>query len=412
VSHHVLLGTSLARQEDVAVADSALAGIRVLDLTQVMAGPFCTMVLADLGADVIKVEVPGTGDQTRSSWGRPGPGADSAGFYALNRNKRSVEVDLRSEAGLSAFLGLVDTADIVIESFRPGVTGRLGIDYAALAARKPELVYASISGFGQSGPYSQRPGYDLIAQGMAGAVSVTGEDNGAPVKCGLPVGDLGAGLFCGIGILTAYLHRVRTGEGQYVETSLYEAVLAMSVWESAEYWSTGNVPQRLGSAHRMSAPYEILRTRDGYLAIGANNQRLWQKLCDAIDRPDLREDPRFATNTDRMDNRAALAAELEAVFGARDTDDWVGLLLGAGVPAGPILDYGQILGGDPHALARGMIQQVTHPVAGQVNVLGPPLKLSRTPASIRRPPPLLGEHNAEVLAERPVASDAAGHADG
>jgi formyl-CoA transferase len=398
------------------MAESALAGIRVLDLTQVMAGPFCTMVLADLGADVIKVEVPGTGDQTRSSWGRPGPGGDSAGFYALNRNKRSVELDLRSESGLSAFLALVDTADVVIESFRPGVTTRLGIDYPALSARKPELIYASISGFGQSGPYSQRPGYDLIAQGMAGAISVTGEADGPPVKCGLPIGDLGAGLFCGIGILSAYLHRARTGEGQHVETSLYEAVLAMSVWESAEYWRTGNVPQRLGSAHRMSAPYEVLRTRDGYLAIGANNQRLWEKLCDAIGRPDLREDPRFSTNAERMDNRAALSAELEESFQSRGTDDWVALLLDAGVPAGPILDYRQILGGDPHVLARGMIQQIIHPLAGTLSVLGSPLKLSRTPASIRRPPPLLGEHNAEIPADQSLTAGGApgtgGSADG
>ena len=399
------------------MADSALAGIRVLDLTQVMAGPYCTMVLADLGADVIKVEMPGTGDQTRSSWGRPEPGADSAGFYALNRNKRSVELDLRSDAGLSTFLGLVDTADVVVESFRPGVAKRLGIDYDTLSARKPELVYASISGFGQTGPYSQRPGYDLIAQGMAGAISVTGEPDGAPVKCGLPVGDLGAGLFCGIAIVSAYLHRVRTGEGQHVETSLYEAVLAMSVWESAEYWRTGEAPQRLGSAHRMSAPYQVLRTRDGYLSIGANNQRLWEKLCDAIERPELPRDPRFGTNAQRMDNRAALAAELEGIFRTRDTDDWVALLLDAGVPAGPILDYGQILGGDPHARARGMIQQVTHPVAGPVNVLGSPLKLSRTPASIRRPPPLLGEHTAELTAQQSVtagraAEGRAGDSDG
>ncbi len=389
------------------MGDSALAGIRVLDLTQVMAGPFCTMVLADLGADVIKVEVPGAGDQTRRSWGRPGPGGDSPGFYALNRNKRSVELDLRSEDGLNTFLRLVDSADVVIESFRPGVAERLGIGYPALSARKPELVYASISGFGQSGPYSQRPGYDLIAQAMAGAISVTGEPDGAPVKCGLPIGDLGAGLLCGIGILSAYLHRLSTGEGQHVETSLYEAVLAMSVWESAEHWSTGNVPQRLGSAHRMSAPYQVLRSSDGYLAIGANNQRLWARLCDAIGRPELTDDPRFAANADRMDNRPALIAELEPIFRARGTDEWVELLLGAGVPAGPVLDYGQILGGDPHALARGMIQQIAHREAGTLNLVGSPLKLSRTPASIRRPPPVLGEHNAEIAGFHDITADGA-----
>jgi crotonobetainyl-CoA:carnitine CoA-transferase CaiB-like acyl-CoA transferase len=404
-------GRTIPRREDTAVTDSALAGARVLDLTQVMAGPFCTMMLADLGADVIKVELPGVGDQTRSSWGRPRPGADSPAFYALNRNKRSVALDLRSEAGLSAFFDLAGTADIVVENFRPGVTKRLGIDYPVLSARNPALVYAGISGFGQWGPYSQRPGYDLIAQGMAGAISITGEPDGAPVKCGLPVGDLGAALFSAIGILAAYVHRMRTGEDQYVETSLYEAILAMSVWESTEYWSTGSVPKPLGSANRMSAPYEVLRTRDGYLTIGANNQRLWERLCGAIERPDLRDDPRFRTNADRMDNRAALAAELEAVFAARDTGEWVAALIDAGVPAGPILDYGQILDGDPHALARGMIEEMIHPDAGRLKVLGSPLKLSRTPATIRRPPPLIGQHTEEVLDTFRAASGAAGDPD-
>jgi formyl-CoA transferase len=362
------------------------------------------MVLADLGADVIKVEPPGAGDKIRRSWGDQRPGADSPAFYALNRNKRSVALDLRSPAGLDSFLGLVDGADIVVENFRPGVTKRLGIDYPVLSARNPALVYASISGFGQRGPYSQRPGYDLIAQGMAGAISVTGEPGGAPVKCGLPIGDLGAALFAGVGILAAYIHRLRTGEGQYVETSLYEAILAMSVWESAQYWATGSVPGPLGSAHRLSAPYEVLPTRDGHLAIGANNQRLWERLCDAVGRPELRADKRFVTNADRMDNRAALIAELIAIFSTRETSAWVQVLLDAGVPAGPILDYGQILGGDPHALAREMIREIAHPDAGLLKLLGSPLKLSLTPASIRRPPPLLGQHTAEVLAAARAAS--------
>ncbi|GIH19262.1 CaiB/BaiF CoA transferase family protein [Rugosimonospora africana] len=381
------------------MTETALHGIRVLDLTQVMAGPFCTMLLADLGADVIKIEIPGTGDQTRQSWGRPEPGADSPAFYALNRNKRSVELDLRSRGGREAFLALVDTADVVVENFRPGVTKRLGIDYDTLVERNPALVYASISGFGQTGPYAERPGYDLIAQGMAGAISITGEPDGAPVKCGLPVGDLGAGMFCATAILAACIHRDRTGRGQYVETSLYEAVLAMGVWESTEYWATGRVPQRLGSANRMSAPYQVLATRDGYLTIGANNERLWQRLCEGLGRPELLDDPRFVNNADRMDRRAELAATLEATLRTRDTDEWVNDLLAAGVPCGPILDYGQILDGDPHASARGMVQRVEHPVAGTVTVLGSPMKLADTPVTIRRPPPLLGEHTAEVLAE-------------
>jgi crotonobetainyl-CoA:carnitine CoA-transferase CaiB-like acyl-CoA transferase/enoyl-CoA hydratase/carnithine racemase len=390
------------------VTDSALSGIRVLDLTQVMAGPFCTMLLADLGADVVKVELPGVGDQTRQSWGRPAPGADSPAFYSLNRNKRSIELDLRAVADRAEFFRLVGTADILVENFRPGVTSRLGIDYDTVSAANPGLVYASITGFGESGPYAQRPGYDLIAQGMAGAISITGEPGGAPVKCGLPVGDLGAGLFCAVAILAAHIHRQRTGRGQRVETSLYEAVLAMSVWESVEYWATGAVPQRLGSANRMSAPYQALRTADGYLTVGANNERLWERLCAAVGRPDLLDDPRFGSNADRMDRQEELAAALEAVLVTRDTGEWVTALLDAGVPAGPILDYGQVLGGDPHALARGMIQEVEHPTAGLVKVLGSPMKLSSTPTTIRRPPPLLGQHTEEVLTDgrRPDPGDA------
>ncbi len=379
--------------------DSALAGMRVLDLTQVMAGPFCTMVLADLGADVVKVELPGVGDQTRQSWGRPAPGADSPAFYALNRNKRSVALDLRSPEGKRHFFELAETCDVVVENFRPGVARRLGVDHDAVAAVNPAVIYASISGFGQNGPYAQRPGYDLIAQGMAGAISITGEPGGEPVKCGLPLGDLGAGLFAAVSILAAYAHRQRSGQGQYVETSLYEAVLAMSVWESTEYWATGQVPQRLGSANRMSAPYEALRTRDGYLTVGGNNQALWERLCGALNRPDLVADERFAANADRMDNRLELAAELEKTLVTRDTNAWVDDLLAAGVPCGPILDYAQILDADPHVAARQMVQTIEHPTAGPLKVLGSPMKLSGTPASLRLPPPGLGEHTEQVLAE-------------
>jgi formyl-CoA transferase len=373
--------------------------MRVLDLTQVMAGPFCTMVLADLGADVVKIEVPGVGDQTRQSWGRPRPGLDSPAFYALNRNKRSVELDLRTPRGKAAFLTLVDGADVLVENFRPGVTRGLGIDYESLAARNPALVYASISGFGQTGPYADRPGYDLIAQGMAGAISITGEPAGAPVKCGVPVADLGAALFCATAILAACRNRDRTGRGQYVETSLYEAVLAMSVWESTEYWASGQVPQRMGSAHRMTAPYQVLATRDGYLTVGANNEKLWRRLCEGLGRTELLDDPRFVTNADRMDRRAELAVTLESTLRTRDTDDWVTDLLAAGVPCGPILDYGQILDGDAHAYARGMVQHIEHPTAGTIPVLGTPMKLSDTPVTIRRPPPLLGQHTDEILDE-------------
>jgi formyl-CoA transferase len=377
----------------------ALDGLRVLDLTQVMAGPFCTMLLADLGADVIKIENPPAGDQTRRSWGYVVHGEDSRAFLALNRNKRSVCLDLKEPDDLAAFLRLVESADIVVENFRPGVTKRLGVDYETLAARNPRLIYASVSGFGQTGPYAERPGYDLIAQAMSGVMSITGTPDGTPVKCGLPVGDLGAGMFCALGIVSAVHARQRTGEGQYVETSLFEAALAMSVWESTEYWATGNVPQPLGSANRMSAPYQALRTKDGYLTLGANNERLWQRLCAALELIGLLTDPRFVTNTDRMANRDELAAELESRLATATTDEWVALLLDAGVPAGPIRDYQYVLDEDPHVRARGMVQEIEHPVEGRVRVLGSPVRMSRTPVRIRRHPPLLGEHTEEVLGE-------------
>lgn len=378
------------------MSTGALSGIRVIDLTQVMAGPFCTMLLADLGADVVKVEPPGGGDTTRHSWGSGAGGGDGPAFFALNRNKRSVCLDLGTPDGQADLRRLLATADVVVESFRPGVAAKLGVDYPAVRAVRPQVVYASLSGFGQDGPYAQRPGYDLIAQAMGGLMSVTGEPDGPPVKCGLPVTDLGAGMLCAYGILAALFHRQRTGEGQYLETSLYDAAVAMSVWESTEYWSTGQVPRPLGSAHRMSAPYQALRTADGYVTVGANNQRLWTRLCTAIGRPELVDDPRFATNPDRMRHLAELVGELEAALSGRTSAQWVEVLLAAGVPAGPVHGYDQVLS-DPHTLARGLVRTVDHPVAGPVQVLGPPVKFSATPAAVHRPPPLLDQHRDELL---------------
>jgi formyl-CoA transferase len=383
---------------DAGDAGLPLAGLRVLDLSQVMAGPFCCQMLGDMGADVIKVEPPRAGDQARRGLGFAMKGEDTAAFLAVNRNKRSVVLDLKDDAQRAIFHRLAATADVVVENFRPGVTERLGIDYATLGAADPRLIYASISGFGQTGPAATRPGYDLIAQGMAGVMSVTGEPGGDPVKCGVPVGDLSAGLFCAFAILTAYIARQRTGRGQHIDTSLFEGALALSIWETAELWATGRVPQPLGSAHRLLAPYQALRTRDGHVTVAGNNQRLWGRLCAAIGREDLVEDPRFATNDDRMANRAALVAELEAVLERRDTADWVTLLSEAGVPAGPINDYEQVLA-DPHTAAREMVVEMEHPVEGTVRGLGIPVKLSDTPGRIRRAAPLLGEHTAELLAE-------------
>jgi crotonobetainyl-CoA:carnitine CoA-transferase CaiB-like acyl-CoA transferase len=362
---------------------SALTGLRVLELTQVMAGPFCGQVLGDMGADVIKVE-PLEGDSTRQSMG-------AQSFLAVNRNKRSIALNLKSEAHRAVLHRLARDADVVLENYRPGVAAKLGAGWEELSELNPRLIYASVSGFGQTGPYAQRPGYDLIAQGLSGVMSVTGEPDGDPVKCGIPIGDLSAGLFCAVAILSAVIARERTGEGQRIDTSLFEGALALSIWETAELWGTGNIPQPHGSAHRVTAPYQALRTADGHITVGGNNQKLWQKLCEAIGRPELVEDPRFASNDDRMANRPELVRELD--LSGRTTDEWVETLIEAGVPCGPIHDYRQVFE-DEHTQAREMAVDVDG-----VRMLGIPVKMSGTPGAIRRTAPEVGEHTVEVLRE-------------
>jgi len=324
------------------------------------------------------------------------PHGESSAFLAVNRNKRSITIDLKQDEGREAFRRLVRGADVVVENFRPGVTKRLRVDYPVLAEINDRLIYASISGFGQTGPYAGRPGYDLIAQAMSGVMSVTGTPGGEPAKCGIPVADLSAGLYCAVGILTAVIAREQTGRGQYIDTSLYESALALSIWETAELWSTGHVPEPLGSAHRMSAPYQALRTRDGYVTVGANNPRLWQRFCRALDREDLLADPRFESNPDRMARKTELVADLESTLRKRDTAEWVDRLLDAGVPAGPLHDYRQVCD-DPHTLARDMVITMRHPAEGEIRGLGIPVKLSDTPGQVRRAAPLLCEHTDEIL---------------
>lgn len=373
-----------------------LEKIKVLDLTQVMAGPFCCQVLADMGADVTKVEPPETGEQSRRGMGFSMKGEDTAAFLAVNRNKKSVTLNLKEETAREVFYRLVREADVLVENYRPGVTKKLGIDYETLKEINPRLIYASISGFGQTGPYAMRAGYDLIAQGMSGVMSVTGEPEAPPAKCGIPIGDLSAGLFCAFGILTAYTAREETGEGQHIDTSLFEGALALSIWETTELWAAGRVPQRFGSAHRLSAPYQALKTRDGYINVGANNQKLWTSLCRTLGREDLLGDKRFATNADRMENRTELTEELESVLKLKDTDEWMDTLLEAGFPAGPIFNYQQVFE-DEHTKAREMMVEMDHPVEGKVKGLGIPVKLSETPGNVRRAAPLLGEHTEETL---------------
>jgi formyl-CoA transferase len=367
----------------------------VLDQTQVMAGPFCSMLLADLGADVIKIEPPG-GEHTRRER-ELAPGI-SASFLAVNRNKRALTLDLKQADGVELLKRLVSTADILVENYRPGVARRLGVDYDTLAAINPRLIYCSISGFGQTGPYASRGGFDLVAQAMSGIMSATGGDGGAPVKVGVPITDLGAGLFGLLGILCALRARRVTGRGQFVDTSLFEAGLALSAWEATEYWFTGQIPRGLGTAHRLNAPYQAFRASDGYFTVGANTDKLFIALCEAIGRPELARDPRFSDRATRLAQRGALVAEIEKATAAEPRAHWLARLDAAGVPSGPINSYPEALA-DPHTLARGMVVDLVHPGAGAVKALGVPVKLSDTPGAVDRPAPLLGQHTAEILTD-------------
>ena len=374
----------------------ALDGVRVIDLTQVMAGPFCCMLLGDMGADVIKIEPLG-GETTRQMELEVAPGV-SGPFLAVNRNKRGVTLDLKRPEGVAVLARLVETADVLVENYRTGVTQRLGIGYERLSRINPRLVYCSISGFGQTGPYADRGGYDLIAQGMSGIMSATGAEDGPPVKVGVPVTDLGAALFAVVGILCALRARRITGRGQLVDTSLYEAGLALSAWETTEYWYTGRIPQRLGTAHRLNAPYQAFKASDGHFTVGAANSKLWPAFCRLLGLEPLTEDARFKSVGDRVKNRRELEPLIEAVTTRQPREYWLARCEEAGIPAGPIYSVAEALA-DAHAQSRAMVQEYEYPGLGRVKALGNPVKLSRTPARLRKGAPRLGEDTGEVLGE-------------
>jgi formyl-CoA transferase len=375
-----------------------LTGVRVLDVSQVMAGPFASMLLGDMGADVIKIEPSDGGDQTRRAMGFKLKGNDSLGFFNLNRNKRSFALNLKSKRAREVFYDLVKTSDILLENYRPGVTKRLGIDYDTLSKINPRLIYASISGFGQTGPWSQRPGFDLIAQAMAGTMSITGHEGGPPTKSGVPVSDIGCALFVVYGIMSALIGREKTGRGQYVDGSLFEAAIAFSIWDISDYWGTGKVPTPLGTANRYSAPYQAVKAKDTYFVMGANSNKLFQQLCDLLARPELFQDARFASVSGRLANRIVLIDELEKSFASKTADEWIEALLAVGIPAGPICNIEQALTSE-HAKAREAVMEFDHPVEGRMKCIGFPVKLSETKQRVRRHPPLLGEHNEEILSE-------------
>jgi formyl-CoA transferase len=366
-----------------------------------MAGPYCAMLLADMGARVIKVEPP-AGDSTRSMAGAKGD--DSAAFNAVNRGKLGMVIDLNAEKGRSVFKRLSRGADILIENYRPGVMKRLGLDYDTIRRDNPRIIYASISGHGQTGPWAEKGGFDLIAQGLSGLMSVTGTPTSGPVKVGVPITDLGAAMFAAIGILGALHHRAATGVGQYVDTSLVDAGLALSAWEVAVYSTTGEVPAPLGTAHRLTAPYQAFRCADGYINIGSANDRNFQKVARVLGHHEWLLDARFSGNHQRIAHRDELARLIEDETARQTVAHWIGELEQAGVPCGPILDYEHALT-TPQAIAREMTIDVDHPTLGTLRALGTPIKMSETPLNPRRRAPLLGEHTDDILADAGYSSD-------
>jgi len=374
-----------------------LAGVKVLELAQIMAGPTCGLMLADLGADVIKVErVPG-GDDTRRM-DRPSVKGESASFMAMNRNKRGIALNLKLPAAQGALKRMAARADVVTENYRKGTMEKLGLGYEALRAVNPAIIYCSISGYGRTGPYAEKGGYDLIAQGMSGLMGVTGEAGRAPVKSGGPVCDINAGLLGALGVVSAYVHRLKTGEGQLIDTSLFEAGIQQLYWQAAIHFATGEVPGPTGSAHILSAPYQAFRAADGWLNIGGANQANWERMCRVLGARDWLEDPRFRSNAERMKNLDALVPLMNARLKDRKVDELIEALEAEGVPSGRINSIADVAA-DPQALAREMVVELEHPRAGRTRALGLPIKLSRTPGKVSRPAPVLGQHTREVLEE-------------
>jgi len=368
--------------------------VRVIDFTRILAGPFGSMFLGDMGAEVIKIEEPGKGDDTRG-W-PPFVGGEATYFLSVNRSKKSLTLNMKAPEGQAILRKLLAKADVVLENFRPGTMDRLGFGHAALSAINPRLVYCSVSGFGESGPEASRPGYDLIVQGESGVMDLTGFPDGPPVKVGNSIADLVAGMSAAQGILLALLARERTGRGQKVEIGMLDVMASLLTYQAGLYWNAGGQPKRRGNQHPSIVPYEVFKAKDAYLTLGVANNSLWEKACRALERPDLTRDPRFDTDANRVANRDALIPLLNEIFGARSVDDWLTRLEAAGVPAGKIKTVAEVCE-SPHLKARGMAVKLDHPKAGSVTVMGLPVRLGETPGAAVVPPPLLGQHTDEIL---------------
>ncbi|MEE2981210.1 MAG: CaiB/BaiF CoA-transferase family protein [Pseudomonadota bacterium] len=381
-----------------------LAGLKVIELAHIMAGPCCGLMLANMGANVIKVEKSPKGDDTRS-FTPPDIGGEAASFLMVNRGKRGIVANLKTEGGLDLVRRLLAGADVVIENYRKGTMERLGLGYETLREANSGLIYCEISGFGRTGPYADRAGFDLVAQGMSGLMSITGEGPGRPpIKVGAPVSDITAGVLGAMGVLAAVYERQTSGKGQRVDTSLFEAGIMHTFWQSAIYMASGEVAGPMGSAHPLNAPYQAFETADGWINVGSANQTNWLKMLDAVGAPELAHDPRFADNEARARNRDTLAGELTTIFRQHPKNYWLACLDEAGVPAGPVLDIAEVHA-DPQAIARGMISEAPHSTLGTVKTLGSPLLFSETPSTITRGAPILGEHTREVLAEHGYSDD-------
>jgi crotonobetainyl-CoA:carnitine CoA-transferase CaiB-like acyl-CoA transferase len=375
-----------------------LAGLKVVDLTHVMAGPTCTLMLADMGASVIKVEKLPDGDDTRRQV-PPKIGEEAAAYMMMNRNKRGIALDLKKPGGKAALARLVADADIFVENFGPGVLDRLGFGYDELHARHPGLIYCSLSGFGRTGPYKDRRGFDLVAQAMSGIMTITGPGpDAAPCKAGPPLADITCGILAAMGILAAYTHRLKTGQGQWVDTSLYEAALVQTYWQFAIALATNVAPRAMGSAHPLNAPYQAFECSDGWIVVGGANQKNWVRTVTALGHPELAEDPRFLKGSDRMGNLKVLEAELSVHFRTKPCAHWLAVLDAEGVPCGPVHDMLQAIN-DPQTLARKMLVEVDHAREGKVKTMGLPVKFSATPGGVRTAAPIYGQHTGEVLAE-------------